>query len=174
MSGAAALYLLATLDALFIGYRDGAARCARLHKRDHIRRSLLWGALWGQLAVLIAAAAIALTLAWSPDTQALFAHYNRAAWCMVSIYAPYATVLLIALLVRLVPSVDARSLAAVLVFGPLHFLRPFVVLCGALWAAYQVPQPAVIAIITLASVMMLSLERVLDGVRRRRAKQRVP
>jgi hypothetical protein len=174
MTWLAALWLLATLDAAFIGYRDGAARCARLHKRDHLRQSVLRGVAFGQLAVLIAAAAGGGLLAAAAEPARLAATYAAGAERMVAVYAPYAAVILLTLAVRLVDSVDARSIAAVLVFGPLHLLRPFVVAAGAAWALLWEPSPSMIALVVLVVAMMLGLERFLDHMRRRRNEQRVP
>ena len=48
------LWLLATVESAFIGYRDAAGRSALIDKRHYYRRALLRGALMGQIAVAIA------------------------------------------------------------------------------------------------------------------------
>ena len=47
------LYLLATCDAAFCGFRAAAGRNALLFKRAYYLRAMGRGALWGQLAVAV-------------------------------------------------------------------------------------------------------------------------
>jgi hypothetical protein len=65
------LWLLATLDAAFAGYRDAAGRNALINKRRYYRCAMLRGALMGQLAVGVAAFIIGLSLAMSADWRGL-------------------------------------------------------------------------------------------------------
>lgn len=69
-----------------------------------------------------------------------------AAWRMVTVYGPYATVLLVSLLVRLLPSVDVRSASSVIVFGPLTLIRPFVILAGAIYGPFTSSRLEVVAL----------------------------
>src|SRR5437667_1042693 len=56
------LWLMATVDAGFIGYREAASRSALIDKRAWYRRAMLRGALFGQAAVIIAGIAIGASI----------------------------------------------------------------------------------------------------------------
>ena len=156
-----AVYVLVTLDGLFCGYRAAAGRSALIHKREYYRRALLYGALAGQAVVLVAGAAVAVVLLQAPEPAASWRQLLIVAKRMLVVYVPYAMVLGLAFALRMVPSVDVKSLTSTLVFGPLTLLRPFVILAGLAWSAAAVPTPEVVALSALAALMMLSLERAL-------------
>jgi len=133
------LWLLATIDSAFIGYREAAGRNALIDKRAYYRHALIRGALVGQVAVLIVGAITAIMLVSSNDAAALFAKLESVGARMLSVYVPYALILLITFLVRAVPSVDIRSITSVLIFVPFTFIRPLVVLAGVVWGAVAAP-----------------------------------
>jgi hypothetical protein len=155
------LYLLATVDAAFCGYRAAAGRNALIDKSAYYRRAMVRGAAAGQVVLLLAALAIGAGLALSSDRPAVWRDLMHAGERLLQVYVPYAAVILAALAVRLVPSVDVRSLTSTLVFGPLTLLRPFVVLGGLVWGAAAAPRPALLGLAALIGLMMLSLERIL-------------
>jgi hypothetical protein len=155
------LYVLATLDAAFCGYRAAAGRSALVDKRAYYRRALARGILAGQLAVLIAGSAIAAAWVSASDRAVLWVGLIHAGARMLAVYVPYAALLLAAFAVRAVPSVDVRSLTSTLVFGPFTLLRPFVVTVGLVYALVDSPPPVLYAIGALVAVMMLSLEGLL-------------
>ncbi|MBC7932397.1 MAG: oxidoreductase, partial [Rubrivivax sp.] len=126
----ALLYLLATMDAAFIGYREAAGRNALIRKSAYYRRALLRGALWGQLAVLVAGVAIAAFYFAADDRAAFASALLEAGRRMLLVYVPYAAIVVAAFAVRLLPSVDLRSLTSVLIFGPFLLARPAVVVAG--------------------------------------------
>src|SRR5579864_9496876 len=110
----ALLYLLATADGAFCGYRAAAGRSAFIDKRLYYRRALLRGAVRVQLAIVLAAIVLVFELAQGPAV--LMADMKAAALRMLWVYVPYALVGLVAFAVRLLPSVDFRSLTSVMVF----------------------------------------------------------
>ena len=162
------LWLLATVDSAFIGYREAAGRNALIEKRAYFRRALIRGALFGQVAVLIAGVITAIALATSSNAAALFAKFETVGARMLMVYVPYAIVLLITFCIRAVPSVDIRSITSVLIFGPFTFIRPLVVLAGAVWGVVAAPGAITIAITALIVSLMLGLEYMLSGLRARR------
>ena len=161
------LWLLATVDSAFIGYREAAGRNALIKKGRYFRRALIRGALFGQLAVLIVGMFTAITLASATDPGALFAKFETVGARMLTVYVPYAIILLITFCIRAVPSVDIRSITSVLIFGPFTFIRPLVVLAGAVWGVVAAPSSITIAITVLIVILMLGLEYVLSGLRSR-------
>ncbi|MDQ3818024.1 MAG: hypothetical protein M3362_10060 [Acidobacteriota bacterium] len=65
------LWALATVDAAFIGYREAAGRSALIDKRAYYRRAMIRGALFGQIAVGVAGAIIAVMFILSNEPLAL-------------------------------------------------------------------------------------------------------
>ena len=86
---------------------------------------------------------------------------------MLTVYIPYAVVLLITFCIRAVPSVDIRSITSVLIFGPFTFIRPLIVLAGAIWGIIAAPEAITIAITVLIVILMLGLEHILSWLRSR-------
>src|SRR5262245_37195818 len=66
------LWLLATVDSAFIGYREAAGRNALIEKRSYFRHALIRGALMGQVVVLIVGVIAAVALVSARDPRALF------------------------------------------------------------------------------------------------------
>jgi L-asparagine transporter-like permease len=161
------LWLLATVDSAFIGYRDAAGRSALIDKRHYYRRALLRGALMGQIAVAIAGAVAIEMLAATDQPARLFATFDGVATRMLMIYVPYALILIATFLVRAIPSVDIRSITSVLVFGPFTLIRPLVVLAGAIWGFLAAPTASVAFLLTLIVTLMLGMEFALDRLRAR-------
>src|SRR4029079_13100044 len=102
------LWLLATVDSAFIGYREAAGRNALIKKGAYFRRALIRGALFGQLAVLIVGVITTLALVSSSDAAALFSKLEMIGARMLTVYIPYALIILITFCIRAVPSVDIR------------------------------------------------------------------
>jgi hypothetical protein len=161
------LWLLATVDSAFIGYREAAGRNALIEKGAYFRRALIRGALFGQLAVLIVGVITAIALVSSSNAAALLAKFELIGARMLTVYVPYALIILITFCIRAVPSVDIRSITSVLIFGPFTFIRPLVVLAGAVWGVVAAPSAVTIAITVLIVSLMLGLEYALSGLRSR-------
>src|ERR1044071_9685913 len=140
------LWLLATVDSAFIR-----------------------GALFGQLAVLIVGVITALALVSSSDAAALFSKLELIGTRMLTVYIPYALIILITFCIRAVPSVDIKSITSVLIFGPFTFIRPLIVLAGAVWGVVAAPGAITIAITVLIVSLMLGLEYILSSLRSRGA-----
>ena len=161
------LWLLATADSAFIGYRDAAGRSALIDKRHYYRRALIRGALVGQIAVGIAGIVAVGMLAAAPQPPRLFETFEQVATRMLMVYVPYALILTIAFFIRAIPSVDIRSITSVLVFGPFTLIRPLVVLAGAIWGLLAAPTAGVTLLMVLVVSLMLGMEYVLDRLRMR-------
>ena len=161
------LWLLATIDSAFIGYREAAGRNALIDKRAYYRRALIRGALVGQVAVVIAGVITTIILVNSNNPGALFSKIESAGARMLTVYVPYAVILLITFLVRAFPSVDIRSITSVLIFGPFTFIRPIVVLAGAVWGVVAAPGTITIALTVLIVCLMLGLGGILSWLRSR-------
>lgn len=161
------LWLLATVDSAFIGYREAAGRNALIEKGAYFRRALIRGALFGQLAVLIVGVITAIALVTSSDAAALFSKFELVGARMLTVYVPYALIILITFCIRAVPSVDIRSITSVLIFGPFTFIRPLVVLAGAVWGVVAAPNTITIGITVLIVILMLGLEHILSWCRSR-------
>jgi hypothetical protein len=164
---AVVLWLLATVDSAFIGYREAAGRNALIEKGVYYRRALIRGALVGQLAVLIVGVITVVALVSSSNPHALFSSIEVVGARMLSVYVPYALIILITFCIRAFPSVDIRSITSVLIFGPFTFIRPIVVLAGAVWGVIAAPGAITIALTVLIVTLMLGLEAALSWLRSR-------
>jgi hypothetical protein len=164
---AALLWLLATVDSAFIGYREAAGRNALIDKRAYFRHALIRGALFGQLAVLIVGVTTVIVLISVRDAGFLFSDLELIGARMLIVYVPYAVILLITFCVRAIPSVDIRSITSVLIFGPFTFIRPLVVLVGAVWGVLAAPSAITIALTVLIVTLMLGLGSFLSWLRSR-------
>lgn len=163
----ALLWLLATVDSAFIGYREAAGRNALIDKRAYFRHALIRGALFGQLAVLIVGVTTVIVLISVRDAGFLFSDLELIGARMLMVYVPYAVILLITFCVRAIPSVDIRSITSVLIFGPFTFIRPLVVLVGAVWGVVAAPGAITIALTVLIVTLMLGLGSFLSWLRSR-------
>lgn len=160
------LWILATLDASFTSYREAAGRNALIDKRLYYRRAMFKGALFGQVAVGIAAVVVFVSLAVTSDRQSLMHDYDEAGARMLVFYLPYAAVILLAFLLRTIPSVDIRSITSTLIFGPFTLLRPVVAIVGLIYGAMGAPRVAIVLLGLIVLTMMLSLEKALSFSRR--------
>jgi hypothetical protein len=163
---AVALWLLATLDAAFTGYREAAGRNALINKRRYYWRAMITGALFGQVAVVIAGLVVLVSLAFTSDQQSLLRDYNRGGARMLIVYLPYALMILLAFLFRAVPSVDIRSITSTVIFGPFTLIRPLVAVTGLVYGVLGALRVETIVLGVIVLTMMLSLERALHFFRR--------
>mgnify|MGYP003576381477 CR=1 FL=1 len=156
------LYILATMDAMFCGYRAAAGRNALINKTAYYRRAMRRGAISGQGAVFILGIAIGVVIASAQHRAMMKETLIQAGARMLLVYIPYAVVVLAAFAARWMRSVDIRSSISALLFGPLTFVRPLVAVAGILWAIIITRCVEVILLGALALALMLSLEKILD------------
>lgn len=161
------LWLLATIESTFIGYREAAGRSALIDKSSYYRRAMIRGALLGQAAVAIVGVVALGMLLTDPQPGRLFETFEQVATRMLLVYVPYALIVIITLFIRAIPSVDIRSITSVLVFGPFTLIRPPVVLAGAIWGLLAAPTARVLLLLGLIVSLMLAMEYVLDRLRAR-------
>jgi len=161
------LWLLATIDSALIGYREAAGRNALINKRAYYRHAIIRGAIFGQFAVLIVGVITAVALISSSNASGLFSSIKVVGARMLSVYVPYALIILITFCVRALPLVDIRSITSVLIFGPFTFIRPIVVLAGAVWGMAAAPGLITVVLTVVIVCLMLGLESALSWLRSR-------
>jgi hypothetical protein len=161
------LWLLATIDSALIGYREAAGRNALINKRAYYRHAIIRGAIFGQFAVLIVGVITAVALISSSNASGLFSSIKVVGARMLSVYVPYALIILITFCVRALPLVDIRSITSVLIFGPFTFIRPIVVLAGAVWGMAAAPSLITVVLTLVIVCLMLGLESALSWLRSR-------
>lgn len=161
------LWLLATVDSTFIGYREAAGRNALIEKRAYFRRAMIRGLIAGQIAVAIVGLVAVGMLATTSQPARLFDTLEHVAARMLMIYLPYAAIIALTFFIRAIPSVDIRSITSVLVFGPFTLIRPLVVLAGAIFGLLAAPTPPVLLLVVLTVSLMLGMEYVLGRLRAR-------
>ena len=166
------LWLLATLDASFTGYREAAGRSALIDKRRYYQGAMMRGAVFGQVAVGVAAVMILVLRLVTRNPQSLIWDFEKAGSRMLVVYVPYAMVILFAFLVRLIPSVDIRSITSTLIFGPFTLIRPVVAVAGLVYGVLGVPRVATVGLGLIVLTMILSLEKFLSLFREFRSQSR--
>jgi len=163
------LWALTTIDTACTGYREAAGRNAQLDKSAYYRHAMIRGALLGQVVVIIVGGLTLFLLVLLPQPVALFEDLHRVGVRMTIVYVPYALVVLLAIAVRAVPSVDLRSITSVLIFGPFTLIRPIVVLAGLLWGVLSSTKVSSIALGVLGVSAVLSMEWIMGQLRKRGA-----
>lgn len=161
------LWALASVDAAFIGYREAAGRSALIDKGGYYRRAMIRGAVFGQVAVGVVGAAAAVALALSPEPRTLVSELQVMGSRMLTVYVPYALIILIAFAVRVAPSVDLRSITSVLIFGPFTLIRPLVVVAGVVWGFLSAPSLVTLSLGLLILSLMLGLGWLMGRLRAR-------
>ena len=159
------LYLLATTDAMFCGYRAAAGRNALINKTAYYHRAMWRGAIFGQAAVVILGIATGIVIVSASDRAVMKATLFQAGERMLVVYLPYAAVTLTAFVTRWIPSVDVRSSVSALICGPLTFIRPLIATAGVAWAMIVTRRAEIIGLGMLALALMLSMERALGWSR---------
>jgi len=165
------LWLLASIDAAFIGYREAAGRSGLINKRKYYRRAMLRGVLFGQFAVFVAGAFFLLAVLLSAEPSILIAELETVGARMLIVYLPFASIIFLAIVVRAAASsVDIKSITSTVIFGPFTFLRPFVAAGGIAYGLLAATAESRLIIFLLALpvlTLMLGLERLISGLRKR-------
>jgi hypothetical protein len=159
------LWLLATFDAAFIGYREAAGRSALIDKRAYYRKAMVRGAFFGQLAVFGAAVFIGAAVLFSAEPGALIDELHRLGARLLTIYIPFALIILLAFALRSISSVDIKSITSTVIFGPFTLLRPAVAVAGVIYALIAAPKLIFILFGALILTLMLGLGRALGRLR---------
>ena len=151
-----ALLVLALTDAVFCGYRDAAGRNPLIRKESFYRRALRRGMRFGFANAALAAVLLAVLLASSPHPGALWADCTAAGGNLLWVLVPYATIVLLALGAWTAAEQDVRTLASVVLLGPLSLARPVVILGGAVVAIASRPSAPIVALAVATAALQLS------------------
>lgn len=156
------LWVLATLDAALSGYRVASGRNSLICKRRYLTRACVQCGLLAQVCVVVFLAELMLLIQTADDPAQLRADLVEALRCLHQLFIPYALVCLVALVLRVTPSVDVRSTLNILIYGPFTLIRPAVGLVGVGWAWSQVPcwQVPIAGLSGLA--LMLGFEQIMN------------
>ena len=138
------LYVLATLDAAFSGICAASGRNALIEKRGYFLNSMWQGALWGQAASFLGLCLLCVVVSLSPNSAETSLTLVEVGNRMVLVYGIYAAIVLSTFAIRVIPSVDVRSLTSTIGFGPLTLIRPAVIVVGLVWGAMLHPSPPII------------------------------
>jgi hypothetical protein len=161
------LWLLATIDAAFIGYREAAGRSALINKRRYYQKAMLRGVLFGQFAIAVAGIFILLAARQSSEPTLFIAELERVGARMLIVYVPFALVIFLAFAARAIPSVDIKSITSTVIFGPFTLLRPFVAVGGIVYGLFAAPRSIIFLLAALVLSLMLGLEMIISRLRAR-------
>ena len=163
----AVLGVLALLDGCFSGFRAAAGRDPRTDKRAYARAACAQGARGGLVVLALITVCSLVAVA---DRPARYAEFVRAGTRMLLVLAPYAVLVLAALLGYVsLQRTSLQTLMGTLVLGPFTLIRPLVVVVAVLFGL-SVPDPAVRAVTVLSGGLVLAVEPLL----RRRPPPDVP
>lgn len=163
---AAVLYFLAMVDCAFASYRSAGGRNSLIHKGNYCLRACLRGALWANIPVAIAAVLAFSIYQGAGRSEQMLNDYFIAGLRMLCVYLPYAALVGVALWIRCIPSVDARTMSQVVVLGPMTFARNVVAVAGMIYAATGVKHIEVMLAIVPIVLMMLMMQPFFDKINR--------
>lgn len=154
---AAILCAMALVDGALSGFRSWAGRDGRVVKRQWRMRSSALGAV----AAIIALVAIGLVaVVVMVTTDADYAALDRAGTRMVWVFVPFCAAVALGFVGYFLATVEGQALSTVMVLGPATMARPFIILAGAVAAAWG-SGPAVAVVAFVAAAAMLAVEPIL-------------
>ena len=168
MTVAAALLVLALLDGAFAGFRSSVGRTGLISHRNSDERAARRGAA---LSIVLLSPVVVLICGEVLVRHGRMDAYTRAGTAMLTIYAPYALLVLAALGCYAVLNWRLKYLASALILGPFTLLRPGVALIGAIVGAIGANDKLVASAVALAVIAVLAVEPLAD---RRWYAQRQP
>jgi hypothetical protein len=121
------LVLIAITDAAFSGFRSSCGRVGL------VNRGRLDAIAAGRGVFVLAVAGLILIVALAlakPSSTGLSEQFNLAGRAMLTIYVPFAFVIVLGLLVYFTLSWRHRFLAVAVLLGPLTLLRPLIAIVG--------------------------------------------
>ncbi len=163
---ALALYLLVTVDAACAGFRAAAGWSLLIRKRDYYRAALRRGALFGQRLLVLPLLLVLILFAVAPDRGGLTTAFHLAGLRLLTVYVPYAALVVVAVVMRASGSVDLGSFASTVLFGPLLFVRPLVAVGGVGWAIVSTRHWQVALFLVVMLLLFIPVERFLSSGRR--------
>jgi hypothetical protein len=150
------------MDFACCAYRSASGRVALLDKTEFFRRSIYSAVGWGHLVLAVIVSVTIFGIVISKDPATLIDELDVASLGMLIVYLPYAGLFVFALLVRLIPSVDVRSVTSTVILGPMTFVRPIVAVLGVLSAINASPSPEILFLGAFTIAAMLAFEVCLD------------
>jgi hypothetical protein len=157
------LVVLCVLDGGFSGFRVSAGRNGRIDKRLYYRKWIMRGLLVGVGFALFHSAAMLALVGLSPDPTETFDALMQTGGTLAIFLGAYAALVGLAFLPYLLGGPDLRTLATVIVFGPLTLLRPAVLVASLVLGLNDAPSSGLghEAIAVVFTVQLL-LEPLLD------------
>jgi hypothetical protein len=152
----ALLVALALLDGALLGFRAAAGRIGLIDKQSHYRRAAGLGLGY---AALVAAGGVALALGLrTVGGPPVWNDLVAAGAVTVRMLLIFAGVIVVSLLVWMVPHVELRTLATVVILGPGTLLRPAVVVLAMGAGVMARPRLEVALLAVYGGALMLLLQ----------------
>lgn len=160
------LYVLAVVDCMFVSYRSAGGRNGLINKRAYYTRACAEGAIFAQIPIAISGMLAFAIYSGTNNKPQLLEQFTYAGHAMLEIYLTFTLCIALALLIRCLRSVDARTIAQILVLGPFTFVRPYVAILGASSAVLRVPHTGVAVVVCMTVLMMLGTQVYFDSKNR--------
>ena len=150
------LCTMALVDGALAGFRAWAGRDGRVVKQQDRVRSGVRGVIAAAVA-LVAIAAVLLVI--MDATSVTYGELVDAGNRMAVAYAPFCVAVALGFLGYFSASLESQALSTVIILGPATFLRPIVILAGAIYAAWGASAWVVVAAFS-AVVIVLAVEPI--------------
>jgi len=155
----ATLAILGLLDGAFSGFRASLGRTGLVDHSATDREAAWYGARLVAISMLPAAGAFALDLALGHRRSS---QYVEAGGIFLVLLAPYAALVILALIGYAVTDWRRKYLASALILGPFTLWRPYYVLTAATLATLRVSDLIVTGTAILATAAVLLVEPMAD------------
>lgn len=156
---AAALLALAVLDGMFAGFRSSCGRTGLVRHRHQDLVAHLRGLALAMVLLTPVAAIVLVDVVVRP---ARLSTYVAAGRVMLTVYLPYAWIVLTALAAYALLGWRRRFLASALILGPFTLARPLMALAGAAAAAWSAHDLLIAALCLAAAAAALAVEPLAD------------
>lgn len=160
------LYVLAVVDCMFVSYRSAGGRNGLIKKRAYFTKACAEGAIFAQIPISVAGLLAFLIYSGTGNKPQLLEQFTFAGHAMLEFYLVFTLFIALALLIRCMRSVDARTIAQILVLGPFTFVRPYVAILGACNAILRSPHTGVTVVVCATVLMMLGTQFYFDSKNR--------
>ncbi len=150
------LCTMALVDGALAGFRAWAGRDGRVVKHQDRLRAGVRGAMAAAVALLVIAAVLLSIMA---ATEVTYDELADAGNRMAIAYAPFCVAVALGFLGYFSASLESQALSTVIILGPATFLRPLVILAGAIYAAWGASAWVVVGAFS-AVVVVLAVEPI--------------
>jgi hypothetical protein len=155
---AAVLCALALVDAALAGFRASTGRNARIDKRAYYLRAAARGFAGRAVGLGLVALLACSVLGTAADSADRYGDLVRAGTRMLQVLAPFAVLVVLALLAYLLLPMRESTFTMLVGLGPFTLVRPVVVVAATAWSVVGADDWLVWAVAVTAATGVLAVE----------------